>query len=119
MTKNNDDKTRGLNLRNIPGLAAMVRVPRWCLWYWRVIERKDGKRGRTKVPVIPGTGRNVRVNDLEGAVGYDVAAAAVEAEGARRASAGAWLGVSGWWRWTSIIAATRRPGAWTDGRWRS
>ena len=76
------NKTRGLNPRNIPGLAAMVRVPRWCLWYWRAIERKDGKRGRTKVPVIPGTGRNVRVNDLEGAVGYDVAAAAVEAEGA-------------------------------------
>ena len=77
-----NDKTRGLNLGEIPGLGAMLAVPRWCLWYWRVIERKDGKRGRTKVPVIPGTGRNVRVNDLEGAVGYDVAAAAVEAEGA-------------------------------------
>ena len=82
MTKNNEDKTRGLNLGSIPGLAAMLAVPRWCLWYWRAIERKDGKRGRTKVPVIPGTGRNVRVNDLEGAVGYDAARAAVEAEGA-------------------------------------
>ena len=106
MTKNEDDRTRGLNLRDIPGLAAMVRVPRWCLWYWRAVERKDGRRGRTKVPVIPGTGRNVRVNDLEGVVGYDAAAAAVEAaEGAAAGLAGAWLGVSGWRRWTSTIAA--------------
>jgi len=65
MTEKNEERTRGLNLRNIPGLAAMLAVPRWCLWYWRIIERKDGKRGRTKVPVIPGTGRNVRVNDLD------------------------------------------------------
>ena len=77
-----NDKTRGLNLGSIPGLAAMLAVPRWCLWYWRAIERKDGKRGRTKVPVIPGTGIGVKVNDLEGAVGYDAARAAVEAEGA-------------------------------------
>ena len=77
-----NDKTRGLNLRDIPGLAAMLAVDRWCLWYWRVIERKDGTKGKTKVPVIPGTGRNVRVNGLEGAVGYDAAAAAVAAENA-------------------------------------
>ena len=94
MPKANENETRGLNLGSIPGLAAMLAVPRWCLWYWRVIERKDGKRGRTKVPVIPGTGRNVRVNDLEGAVGYDVAAAAVEAEGA--AGVG-WRMVGGIW----------------------
>jgi putative DNA primase/helicase len=82
MTKNEDDRIRGLNLRDIPGLAAMLAVSRWCLWYWRVIERKDGRRGRTKVPVIPGTGIGVRVNDLEGVVGYDAASAAVLAEGA-------------------------------------
>ena len=82
MPKANENETRGLNLRSIPGLAAMLAVPRWCLWYWRAIERKDGKRGRTKVPVIPGTGIGVRVNDLEGVVGYDAARAAVETEGA-------------------------------------
>jgi hypothetical protein len=76
------DKTRGLNLRDIPGLAAMLAVDRWCIWYWRVLIRKDGTKGKTKVPVIPGTGRNVRVNDLEGVVGYDVASAAVLAEDA-------------------------------------
>jgi putative DNA primase/helicase len=82
MMPKNEDRTRGMNLRDIPGLAAMLREERWCLWYWRVIERKDGTKGKTKVPVIPGTGRNVRVNDLEGVVGHDVAVAAVEAEGA-------------------------------------
>jgi len=77
-----NDKTRGLNLRSIPGLAAMLAVDRWCLWYWRVLIRKDGTKGKTKVPVIPGTGIGVRVNSLEGVVGYDVARAAVLAEGA-------------------------------------
>jgi hypothetical protein len=76
------DKTRGLNLRDIPGLAAMLAVDRWCLWYWRVLIRKDGTKGKTKVPVIPGTGRNVRVNDLEGMASYDRAASAVEVEDA-------------------------------------
>jgi putative DNA primase/helicase len=76
------DKTRGLNLRDIPGLSAMLAVDRWCIWYWRVLIRKDGTRGRTKVPVIPGTGIGVRVNDLEGMAGYDRAASAVEVEDA-------------------------------------
>jgi hypothetical protein len=82
MTKNNEERTRGLNLRDIPGLETMVKAPRWCLWYWRVLIRKDGTKARTKMPVIPGTGIGVRVNDLEGVVGYDVASAAVPAEGA-------------------------------------
>jgi putative DNA primase/helicase len=82
MTEKNEDRTRGLNLRNIPGLVAMLAVDRWCIWYWRVLIRKDGTKGKTKVPVVPGTGRNVRVNSLEGMAGYDRAAVAVELEDA-------------------------------------
>ena len=75
MTKNEDDRTRGLNLRDIPGLAAMLAVDRWCIWYWRV---RNGQK--SKVPRIPGTLANAMSNDLTGARSYDVARAAVLAE---------------------------------------
>ena len=70
-----DDKTRGLNLRDIPGLAAMLAVPRWCNWYWRV---RNGQK--SKVPRIPGTLENARSNDLTGARSYDAARAAALAD---------------------------------------
>ena len=76
----NEDRTRGVNLRDIPGLAAMLAVERWCCWYWRVLVRKDGTRARTKVPTIPGTGIGVQVNGLVGVAGYDAAVAGVLAE---------------------------------------
>ena len=74
------DKTRGLNLRNIPGLAAMLREERWIDWWRQPIKRKDGKPGFRKVPRIPGTLENARSNDLTGARGYDVARAAALAD---------------------------------------
>ena len=77
-----NDKTRGLNLRNIPGLAAMLAVDRWCVWYWKIQTEKNGRRTKTKVPHIPGTPHMARVNDLKGVVGYDAARAAVLAENA-------------------------------------
>ena len=80
MTKNEDDRTRGLNLRDIPGLAAMLREERWIDWWRQPVKRKDGKPGFRKVPRIPGTLENARSNDLTGARGYDVARAAALAD---------------------------------------
>jgi putative DNA primase/helicase len=74
------DKTRGLNLRDIPGLAAMLKEERWIDWWRQPIKRKDGNPGFRKVPRIPGTLENARSNDLTGARGYDVARAAAVAD---------------------------------------
>jgi len=75
-----NDETRGLNLRSIPGLAAMLREERWVDWWRQPIKRKDGKAGFRKVPRIPGTLENARSNDLAGARGYDAARAAALAD---------------------------------------
>ena len=80
MTEKNEEKTRGLNLGSIPGLAAMLREERWIDWWRQPAKRKDGKPGFRKVPRIPGTLENARSNDLTGARGYDAARAAALAD---------------------------------------
>jgi hypothetical protein len=45
------------------------------------VVRKDGTKGKTKVPVIPGTGVGVQVDGLTGVTGYDAAVAGVLGEG--------------------------------------
>ena len=45
-----DVRTSGAGLLDVPALAPLLEIRRWCVWSWRPVSRKDGTVRWTKHP---------------------------------------------------------------------